>query len=203
MLADIYICFLLDIERNVLKSPTMIIYLFIFSARSLLRDTFSGYLLSSVQFSRSVMSDSLRPHRLLPCPLPTPEPCSNSCPSSQWCHLTISSSVIHFSFCFQSFSASGSFPMSRFFASGGQSIRDSSSVLTMNIQGWFSLGLTGLISLQSMVLWRVFSSTQFESINSLALSLLYGPTLISVHDYWKTHSFDYMNFCKQSDVSAF
>ena len=101
------------------------------------------------------MSDSLRPHGLqharLPCPSPTPGACSNSSPLSQWCHPTISSSVIPFSSCLQSFPASGSFQMSRFFTSGGQSIRISASgsVLPMNIQDWFPLGWTGWISLLS------------------------------------------------------
>ena len=104
-------------------------------------------------FSHSVVSDSLRPHGLQharpPRPSPTPGACSNSCPSSWWCHPTISSSVIPFSSCFQSFPASGSFPMNRIFASGGQSIGASAlvSVLPLNIQGWFPLGWTGLISL--------------------------------------------------------
>ena len=100
----------------------------------------------SVQFSHSDVSDSLQPHGLqhtrLACPSPTPGACSNSCPSSWWCHPTISSSVIPFSSCLQSFPASGSFPMSQFFASGGQSIEASASasVLPMNIQDWFPLG---------------------------------------------------------------
>ena len=106
-----------------------------------------------VQFSCSVMSDSLWPHGLqhtrLPCPSPTLGACSNSCLSSWWCHPTISSSIIHFSSWLQSFPASGSFPISQFFASGGQSIGASVSVLPLNIQGWFPLRLTGLISLQS------------------------------------------------------
>ena len=102
------------------------------------------------QFSHSVMSDSLQPHGLkharLPCPLPTPGACSDSCPSRQWCHPTNSSSVIPFSTCLQSLLASGSFPMSQFFASGGQSIGISplASVLPMSIQDWFPLGWTGL-----------------------------------------------------------
>ena len=110
---------------------------------------------SSVQFSRSVMSDSLWPcelqHARLPCPSPTPGACTNSCLSSWWCHPTISSSVVPFSSCIQSFPSSGSFPRSQFFTSGGQSIGVSAlaSVLPMNIQGWFPLRLTGLISLQS------------------------------------------------------
>jgi len=120
---------------------------------------------SSVQFSHSVMSDSLQPHGLQhtrpPCPSPTPKAYSNSCPSCQWCHPTISSSVIPFSSCLQFFPASGSFPMSQFFASGGQSIgvSASASVLPMNIQDWFPLGLTGWICLQSERFSRVFSNT--------------------------------------------
>ena len=97
------------------------------------------------------------------------------------------------------------FSMSLLFISGDQSIRASvsASVLPMNIQGWLPLQLTGLISLQSKGLSRVFSSTTFESINSLAPSLLYGLTIISIHDYWKSHSFNYMALCWQSGVSAF
>ena len=115
---------------------------------------------------------------------------THSCPSSQWCHPTISSSVVPFFSCLQSFAASGSFPMSQFFASGGESIGASASVLPMNSQGWFPLGLTGLTSLLSKGLSRVFSSApQFKSISSSALSLLYGPTLIFIHNYWKNHSF--------------
>ena len=97
----------------------------------------------------------------LPCPSLSPGACSNSCPLSQWCHPTISSSAIPFSSCLQSFPASGSFPVSQFFISGGQSIGalPSASVLPMTIQDWFLLGLTGLISLQSKGLSRVFSST--------------------------------------------
>ena len=118
---------------------------------------------SSVQFSRSVVSDSLPPHGLEharpPCPSPTSRVYSNSCPLSQWYHPIISSSVIPFSH-LQSFPASGSFQMSHFFASGGQSIRvsASASVLPMNIQDWFPLGWTGWISLQSKGLSRVFSN---------------------------------------------
>jgi len=121
-------------------------------------------LLCSSQFSLSVMSDSLQPHGLhhtrLSCPSLTPRACSNSCPLSQWCHPTISSSVIPFSR-LQSFPASGSFPISQFFTSGGQSIgaSASASVLPKNIQDWFPLGWTGWISLQSKGLSRVFSNT--------------------------------------------
>ena len=134
----------------------------------------------------------------------SPRACSNSCPLSQWCRPTTSSSVIAFPSCLLSFPTSGSFPGSRLFASGGQSIgaSASTSVLRMNIQGWFPLGLSGLISLQSKGLSKVFSNI-FISVNSLALSLLYGPTLTSMCEYWKNHSFDYMDLYWQSDVSAF
>ena len=103
-------------------------------------------------------------HARLPCPLPSPRVCLNSCPLRQWNHPTTSSSVIPFSFCLQSFPASGSFPMRWLFTSGGQSIgiSASASVLSMNIQGWFPLGLTGLISLLSKGLSRVFSSTAVQ-----------------------------------------
>ena len=154
------------------------------------------YWFSSAQFSCSAVSDSLRPHGLqqarYPCPSPTPEVYSNSCPLHQWCHPTISSSVIPFSSCPQPFPASGSFPMSQFFPSGGRSIgvSASTSVLPMNIQEWSPLGWTGWISLQSKGLSRVSSNTQFKSINSSALSFLYSPSLTSIHDYWKNHSFD-------------
>ena len=123
---------------------------------------------TSVQFSHSVASDSLWPHGLqhtrLACPSPTPGDYSNSCPLSQWCHPTIPSSVVPFSFCPQSFPASGSFQMSQFFTSGGQSIgvSASASVLPVNIQDWFPLGLTGLISLLSKGLSRVFSNTTVQ-----------------------------------------
>ena len=96
------------------------------------------------------------------CPLPTPGACSDSCPSSQWCHPTISSSVVPFSSCLQYLSASGSFPVSQFFASGGQSTGASASVLPVNIQDWFPLGLTGWIFLQSKGLSRVFSNTTVQ-----------------------------------------
>ena len=108
------------------------------------------------QFSCSVMSDSLRPHGLQhtrpPCPSPTPGSCSNSCPSSRWCHPAVSSSVVPFSSCLQSFPVSVSFPVSQFFASNGQRIgvSASASVLPMNIQDWFPLGGTGWISLEQV-----------------------------------------------------
>ena len=140
------------------------------------------------------MSDSLRPrglrHARPPCPSPTPGAYSNSCPSCRWCHPTISSSVVPFSSSLQSLPASGSFQVSRFFASGGQSIgvSVSASVLPMNIQDLFPLGWTDWISLQSKGLSRVFSNSTVKSINSSALSFLYSATLTSIHDYWINHS---------------
>ena len=151
--------------------------------------------ISSVQFSRSVMSNSLRRHGLqharLPCPSPTPGVYSNSCPLHWWCHPTISISVIPFSSHLQSFPISGSFPVSRYFASGGQSIGVSASaiVLPMNIQDWFPLGLIGS-PCSPRDLQESSPAPQFKSINSLALSLLHSPTLTSIHDHWKNHSLD-------------
>ena len=130
-----------------------------------------------IQFSHSVVSDSLRPHELqharTPCPSPTAGVYPNSCPLSQWCHPTISSSVFPFSSCSQSFPASGSFQMSQFFPSGGQSIGVSASrsVLPMNVQDWSLLGWTGWISLQSKGLSRVFSNT------TVLKHQLFGPQL--------------------------
>ena len=124
------------------------------------------YVFSSVQFSPSVVSNSLQPHELQharpPCPSPSPGVYSNSCPSSQWCHPAISSSVVPFSSCPQSLPTSGSFPMSQLFTWGGQrstGVSASVSVLPMNIQDWSPLGWTGWISLQSKGLSGVFSST--------------------------------------------
>ena len=123
---------------------------------------------TSVQFSRSVLSNSLRScglqHSRFPCPSPTFRAYSNSCPSSWWCHPTISSSVIPFSSCLQSFPASGSFPMNQFSVSSGQRIgvSASASVLPVDVQDWFPLGLTGWLSLQSKRLSRVFSNTTVQ-----------------------------------------
>ena len=127
-----------------------------------------------------------------PCPSPAHQVCSNSCPSSQWCHPAISSSVIPFSFCPQSRPGSGSFPMSQLFTSSGQSIgvSASASVLPMNTQDWSPLGWTGWIFLQSKGLSRVFSTPQFKSINFSVLSFLHSPALTSIHDHWKNHNLD-------------
>ena len=134
---------------------------------------------SSVQFSHIVGSNSLRSHVLQharpPCPSPTPEACSNSCPSNWWCHPTTSSSVIPFSSHLQSFPTSGSFQMSQLFTSGGQSIgvSVSTSVLPMNTQDWSPLGWTGWISLQSKGLSKVFSNTTVQKYQ------FFGPQLSS------------------------
>jgi len=133
--------------------------------------------LKSVQFSCSVVSNSLTPHELQhsrpPYPSPTPGACSNSCPLSRWCHSTISSSVIPFSSHLQSFPASGSFQMSQFFASGGQSfgVLASTSVLSMNTQDWSPLGWTHWISLQPKGLSRVFSKTIVQKHQFLGVQL--------------------------------
>ena len=138
----------------------------------------------------------------LPCPSPTPRAYSNSCPLSRWYHPTISSSVIPFSSCLQSFLASGSFPMSQFFTSGGQNTGVSASelILQMNIQELFSLEWTGWTPCRPRDSRESFPTPQFKSINSLALSFLYSSTLTSIHDYWKNHSFDYIDLHQQSHV---
>ena len=128
--------------------------------------------ISSIQFSRSVVSDSLWPHALqharLPCPSPTPGVYSDSCPFSRWCHPTISSSVIPFFFCPQSFPAPGSFQMSQLFASRGQTIgvSASTSVLPINTQDWSPFGWTGWISLQSTELWKVRHNQVIKQIHT-------------------------------------
>ena len=153
---------------------------------------------SSLLFRCSVLSD----------PSPSPRACSNSFPLSRWCHPNSSSSVVPFSSHLQSFPASGSFPMSQFFTSGGQSIRvsASASVLSMNIQDWFPLGWTCWISSQSKELSRVFSNTtvqkhQFFSAHPSLWSN--SLTLTSKHNYWENQSFNDTNLCWQSNVSAF
>ena len=147
----------------------------------------------SVQFSCTVNSYSSQLHGLQfaspSCSSQTHGAYSNSCPLSWWYHLTISSSVFPFSSCLQSFPASGSFQMSQFFASGGQSIgvSASTSVLPMNIQDWFPLGWIGLIGSPCSPRDSQESSPtpQFQSINSSVFSIPYSPPLTSIHDYWK------------------
>ena len=157
-------------------------YWFIWSAEPLL-SSISFCCCYCCSFAKSFMSDNLWPHEpqhtRLPCPSPSPWISSDLCLLSQWCHPAVSSSVSRFSSCCQLFPASESFPVSQLFTSGGQSIGASvsASVLPVNIQGWFPLGWTSLISLR------------FESGNSSVLSLPYGPTLTSIHDYFYSPSF--------------
>ena len=154
------------------------------------------------------MSDSFRPHGLQharpPCPSPNPRGYTKACPLSRWCLPNISSSVIPFFSHLQSFPVSGSFQMSQLYASGGQSIgvSASTSVLPMNIQDWFPLGLLGT-PCSPRDSQESSPTPQFKSINSSPLSFLYSPTLTSIHDYWKNHSLDKMDLCWQSNVSAF
>ena len=159
----------------------------------------------SVSQSCPTLCDPMDCSARLPCSSPSPRACSNSSPLIRWCHPTISSSVAPFSCCLQSFTASGSFPVSRLFTSGGRSNGASALALVppMNIQDWFPLILTDLISLQSKGLLRVFYNTTVKSINSLVLNFLYGPNLTSIHDYWENHNFDYTDLCRQSNVSTF
>ena len=155
---------------------------------------------SSVQLNCSVMSESLwlqePQHARLPCPSPTPRVNSNLRPLSWWCHPTVSSSVIPFSSCLQSFPASRSFQMSQLFTSGDQStgVSASASVIPMNIQDWFPLGWTGWIYLCPRDSQESSPIPQFKSTNSSALSFLHSPTLTSIHDHWKNHSLDWMDF---------
>ena len=150
----------------------------------------------TIQFSHSVMSDSLQPHGLQharpPCPSPTPGVYPNSCPLSWWCHPTFSSSVVPFSSCPQSSPASGSFPVSQLFSWDGQSTGVSAlaSFLPKKSQGWlgFQNGLVG--SPCSPGDSQESSTPQFKGINSSALSFLHSPTLTSIHDHWKNHSLD-------------
>ena len=163
----------------------------------------------SVQFSHSVVSDSLWPHESQharpPCLSPTPGVYSNSCPSSRWCHPAISSSVFPFSSCPQSLPASGSFPMSQLFTWDGQStgVSASASVLPMNTQDWSSLGWTGWISLQSKGLSRVFSNITVQKHQFFGAQLS-SQSNSHIHTWpLEKHSLDQMDLCRQSNVSAF
>ena len=154
------------------------------------------------------MSSSLWPHGLQHArpTCPSPGVYSNSHALSRWCHPTISSSVVPFYFRLQSFPASGSFPMSQLFTSGGQSVgvSASTSVLAMKTQDWSPLGWTGWISLQSKrLISRVFSNTTVQKHQLFSTQLSLYPTLTSIHNYCKNHSFDYIDLCRQSNVSAF
>jgi len=149
---------------------------------------------SSIQFSHSVVSDSLQPHELQharpPYPSPTPRVHPNPCPLSRWCHPAISSSVVTFSSCPQSFPASGCLQRSQLLTSGGQSIGVSAlaSVLTMNTQDWSPLGWTSGSPWSPRDSQESSPTPQFKSINSSVFSFLYSPTLPSIHDHWKNHS---------------
>ena len=166
------------------KEPRHLLLFIPFSTLLLLHLCHTPSSLEQSQFSCSVISNSLWPHGLqharLPCPSLTPGACSDSCPLSRWCHPTISSSVIPFSSCLQSFPISGSLTMSQFLASGGQSIGVSASVsvLPMNIQDWFPLGWTGWISLQSKGLSRIFSNTTVQKHQFFSPTILGCPQLM-------------------------
>ena len=149
-------------------------------------------IISSVQsFSRvQLFVTPWKQHTRLPCPSPTPGAFSHSCPSSQWCHPTVLSSVVPFSSHLQSFPASGSFPVSQFFASGGQSIGVSASVLPMNIQDWFPLGWTGLISLQSKGLSSLLQHHSSKASILQCSAFFTVLTLTSIHDHCQNHSLD-------------
>ena len=141
-----------------------------------------------------------------PCPSPSPRVCPSSCPLNWWCHPNISSSVTLLSFCLESYPASDLFQWVSSSHQDGQSTgaSASASVLPMSpIQDWFPLGLTGLISLLSKWLSRVFSSTTVRKHQFFSTLFLYGPTPTSIHDYWKDHSLDYTDFCQQSAIFAF
>ena len=162
-------------------------------------------------FSQQVISDTLQPyglqHSRLPCPIPSPRVCPSSCPLNQWSYPTMSSSVTLFSFCLQSFPASRSFPVSQLFAWGGQSIGDSASASVLQwvfMVAFLYSGLIDWFDLLTVQETQESSPTlQLASINSLALSLLYGSAFTSVHDYWKDHSPDYIDLRQQSVVFAF
>ena len=167
-----------------------------------------NYTLTSVQFSRLVVSNSWWPQGLQHArfPYPSPTPLLKLMSMNRYCHPINLILCIPFSSCLLSFPASGSILRSQFFASGGQSIGASTlaSVLPMNTQDWFPLGLlTGLIFVQSKGLSSIFSSTTVWKHQFSACSLFYCPTLTTIHDYWKNHSFDCMDLCWQSDGSAF
>ena len=163
------------------------------------------YILSSCYCSvAQSMSNSLQSHGLqharLPCPSPSPGICSNSCLLSWWCHPTISSSVVPFSSCPQSFPASGSFPVSQLFVSGGHHIKSFSFSISPSSK------YLGLISLRIDLFDLLTVQGTLKSLlqhHSSKASILYDPALTSIHDYWKNHSFDYRNLCRQSNVSGF
>ena len=173
---------------------------FIFSPNSLYIPRFQGLWTYMLWFSCSVVSNSLRPHSLqharIPCPSPSPGPCSNSCPLSRWSHPAISSSVAPFSSCLHPFQHQGLFQWV-------SSLHQVAKVLELQLQHQSFQSIFSVDFLYNEMVWSLCSlrdsqesfPTQFESINSSMLSLLYGPTFTSIHDYWKDHSFDYADLC--------
>ena len=157
------------------------------------------------------MSDSYWLHRLqsarLPCPLPSSRICPSSCPLNWWCYSTISSSISLFFFCLQSFPASGSFPISQLFTLGGQCIgaSASASVLPKGTWGWFPLRLTGfeLLGAPGTLKSLLHQHSLKTSVLQHSVFFIVCPALTCVHDYWKEHSLDYTDLCRQSDVFAF
>ena len=185
-------------------NPKYFIHFEVFVKRTLSFISFSNYPFSSVTQSYPTICDPMD------CSMPglpvhhqIPE-FTHSCPLSQWCYPTISFSAVPFS-CLQSFPGSGSFLMNQIFESGGQSIgvSASASVLPVNTRDWFPLGWTGWISLQSKGLSRVFSSTAVQKNWFFGAQHSLCPTLTSIHNYWKNHSFDYIDLCQQSNVFTF
>ena len=162
-----------------------------------------------LQFSRSVVSDSLQPHESQharpPCPSPTPGVHPNSCPSHRWCHPAISSSVVPVSSCPQSLPASGSFPMSQLFAWSGQStgVSASASVLPVNTQDWSPLGWTGCYLLAVQGTLKSILQHHSSKASILQHSAFFTVQLTSIHDRWKNHSLDETDLCWQSNISAF
>ena len=158
-------------------------------------------------FSHPVMSDSLRPHELQdtrpPCPSPSSEVCPSSCPLHQWCHPAILSPNTLFSFCFQSFPASGTFPVNQLFISGDQNTGASASATIHEYSGFFfffvQIDWFDLLAVQG----TLRSLLQFKGINSLALCLFYSSALTSICDHWEDYNLDYTDLCQQGNVSAF
>ena len=180
-MSRIYVCIHLSLCVNIISS--------------------SVQLLSRIQFFVTHGLQHTRP----PCPSPTPRVYSNSCPLSQWCHPTISSSVMLFSSCLQSFPVIACFLMSKFFTSVGQStgVSASASILPMNIQDWFPLAWTCWISLCPRDSQESYQTPQFKTFNSSLLAILLLSTVTSIHDSWKNHSFDYTELFQQSNVYTF
>ena len=178
-------------NRSFPLSPSPSIYVYI----QIYRNTNTCWSCSVSQSCLTLLRLHGMQHVSFPCPSPASRGCSNSYPLSQWCHPTVSSSVVPFSSCLDSFPASRSI-LSQLFAWGGQSIgaSASASVLPVNIKGWLPLGLTGWTHCTRRDAQEYPPTSQSKSINSSALSFLYGPILTSIHDYWKNDNLDYTDF---------